>query len=200
MKEVDNHDNQEQGATESDEVMEVEVDEEVKDAIEKRLSGVLEDTEQTADDKKDVEVSKDAAGEDAEVERDVTERELPDDNIELKEDETMASKSDEVGVVFDRDEERREMPPITVISTISLEGMKNEDRRDSTGRKVIEVTKEFHEISISDTETESELNTTNEEAGEEVMRRGEKEKVRMEEEEETDAGPTRQMAMPKVEV
>ena len=78
--------------------------------------------------------------------------------------------------------------------------MKNEDRRDSTGRKVIEVTKEFHEISISDTETESELNTTNEEAGEEV-RRGEKEKVTMEEEEEgeeTDAAPTRQMAMPKV--
>lgn len=77
--------------------------------------------------------------------------------------------------------------------------MKNDDRRDSTGRKVIEVTKEFHEISISDTETESELNTTNEEAGEEVIRRGEKEKVRMEEEEETDAAPTRQMAMPKVD-
>ena len=79
--------------------------------------------------------------------------------------------------------------------------MKNEDRRDSVGRKVIEVTKEFHDISISDTETESELNTTNEEAGEEVIRRGEKEKVRMEEEEEeeeTDAAPTRQMAMPKV--
>ena len=79
--------------------------------------------------------------------------------------------------------------------------MKNEDRRDSVGRKVIEVTKEFHDISISDTETESELNTTNEEGGEEVIRRGEKEKVRMEEEEEeeeTDAAPTRQMAMPKV--
>ena len=80
--------------------------------------------------------------------------------------------------------------------------LKDDDRRDSTGRKVIEVTKEFHEISISDTETESELNTTNEEAGEEV-RRGEKEKVTMEEEkeeegEETDAAPTRQMAMPKV--
>ena len=96
MKEVDNHDNQdseEQGATESDEVMEVEVDEEVKNEIEKRLSGVLEDTEQTADDKKDVEVSKDAAGEDAEVERDVTERELPDDDVELKEDETMVNIS-----------------------------------------------------------------------------------------------------------
>lgn len=77
--------------------------------------------------------------------------------------------------------------------------MKDDAQRDSTGRKVIEVTKEFHEISISDTETESELNTTNEEAGEEV-RRGEKEKVTMEEEEveETDAAPTRQMAMPKV--
>ena len=85
-----------------------------------------------------------------------------------------------------------------------LKGMKDDARRDSTGRKVIEVTKEFHEISISDTETESELNTTNEEAGEEV-RRGEKEKmekVEVEEEEgegeETDAAPTRQMAMPKV--
>ena len=134
-----------------------------------------------------------------------------------------ASKSDEVGVVFDRDEERREMPPITVISTISLEVItghtveptyhhhfgihkfifvfpnKDDNRRDSTGRKVIEVTKEFHEISISDTETESELNTTNEEAGEETVRRGEKEKVKEEEDgEETDAAPTRQMVMPKV--
>ena len=83
-----------------------------------------------------------------------------------------------------------------------LKGMKDDARRDSTGRKVIEVTKEFHEISISDTETESELNTTNEEAGEEG-RRGEKEKmekveVEEEEGEETDAAPTRQMAMPKV--
>ena len=96
MKEVDNHDNQdseEQGATESDEVMEVEVDEEVKDAIEKRLSGVLEDTEQPADDKKDVEVSKDAACEDAEAEGDVTKRELANDDVELKEDETMVNIS-----------------------------------------------------------------------------------------------------------
>ena len=81
---------------------------------------------------------------------------------------------------------------------------KDDNRRDSTGRKVIEVTKEFHEISISDTETESELNTTNEETGEETVRRGEKEKVKeekvKEEEdgEETDAAPTRQMVMPKV--
>ena len=126
-------------------------------------------------------------------------------------------------MVFDRDEERREMPPITVISTISLEVItghtveptyhhhfgihkfifvfpnKDDNRRDSTGRKVIEVTKEFHEISISDTETESELNTTNEEAGGEAVRRGEKEKVKEEEDgEETDAAPTRQMVMPKV--
>ena len=79
---------------------------------------------------------------------------------------------------------------------MSFFSLKDDGRRDPTGRKVIEVTKEFHEISISDTETESELNTTNEETGEEV-RRGEKEKVRMEEE-ETDAAPTRQMAMPKV--
>ena len=129
------------------------------------------------------------------------------------------AKVDEVGVVFDREEERKELAPITVISTISLEVntlktplrchhhhlnvtstislfLQEDNTRDSTGRRVIEVTKEFHEISISDTETESELNTTNEETGEEV-RRGEKEKVRMEEE-ETDAAPPRQMAMPKV--
>ena len=30
-------------------------------------------------------------------------------------------KMDEVGVVFDREEERKELAPITVISTISLE-------------------------------------------------------------------------------
>merc|ERR1719341_2896863 len=179
MKEVDNHDNQnceEQEGAESDEVMEVEVDEEVKDAIEK---GIVEKAEETADDKEEVEET----NENAEAEKDDTEGDLPNDDVELKEDETLGSKADEVGVVFDREEERREMPPITVISTISLEGMKDDARRDSTGRKVIEVTKEFHEISISDTETESELNTTNEEAGEEVFRRGEKEKVRMEEEE-----------------
>ena len=72
---------------------------------------------------------------------------------------------------------------------------------------MIEVTKEFHEISISDTETESELNTTNEEVPveEEGRVKGEKEKVavavveeEVEEGEETDAAPTRQMAMPKV--
>ena len=31
------------------------------------------------------------------------------------------AKFDEVGVVFDREEERKELAPITVISTISLE-------------------------------------------------------------------------------
>ena len=31
------------------------------------------------------------------------------------------AKVDEVGVVFDREEERKELAPITVISTISLE-------------------------------------------------------------------------------
>ena len=84
--------------------------------------------------------------------------------------------------------------------------LQEDNPRDSTGRRVIEVTKEFHEISISDTETESELNTTNEEVPveEEGRVKGEKEKVTVavveeeEEEEETDAAPTRQMAMPKV--
>merc|ERR550532_2903276 len=112
-------------------------------------SEIVEKAEETADDKEEVEET----NENAEAEKDVTEGDLPNDDVELKEDETLGSKADEVGVVFDREEERREMPPITVISTISLEGMKDDARRDSTGRKVIE---EFHEISISDTETESE--------------------------------------------
>lgn len=96
MKEVDNHDNQdseELGATESDEVMEVEVDEDVRDAIEKRISGVVENTEQPADEKEDIEVvSKDVVDEDTETEKDVTERELANDDVELKEDETMVGE------------------------------------------------------------------------------------------------------------
>ena len=96
MKEVDNHDNnqdsEELGATEGDEVMEVEVDEDVKDAIEKRIPVVVENTEQPADDKDDIEVSKDVAGEDAEAENDVTEREVANDDVELKEDETMVGE------------------------------------------------------------------------------------------------------------
>ena len=119
------------------------------------------------------------------------------------------AKVDEVGVVFDREEERKELAPITVISTISLEVntlktplrchhhhlnvtstislfLQEDNTRDSTGRRVIEVTKEFHEISISDTETESELNTTNEEVPveEEGRVKGEKEKVAVAVEEE----------------
>ena len=88
MKEVDNHDNQnseEQGVGESDEVMEVEVDEEVKDAIEKRISGGVENT----DAKENIEASKEeTVNENGEAEKDVREGELPN---EVKEEETMVS-------------------------------------------------------------------------------------------------------------
>ena len=88
MKEVDNHDNQnseEQGVGESDEVMEVEVDEEVKDAIEKRISGGVEST----DAKEDIEASKkETVNENGEAEKGVREGELPN---EVKEEETMVS-------------------------------------------------------------------------------------------------------------
>ena len=86
MKEVDNHDNQnseEQEVTDCDEVMEVEVDEEVKDAIEK---GIVE--KEAADDKEEVEESKEVINENAEAEKDVTEGDLSNDDVELKEDET----------------------------------------------------------------------------------------------------------------
>ena len=88
MKEVDNHDNQnseEQGVGESDEVMEVEVDEEVKDAIEKRISGGVE----TKDAKENIEAStEETVNENGEAEKDVREGELPN---EVKEEETMVS-------------------------------------------------------------------------------------------------------------
>ena len=88
MKEVDNHDNQnseEQGVGESDEVMEVEVDEEVKDAIEKRISGGVENT----DAKENIEASKEeTVNENGEAEKGVREGELPN---EVKEEETMVS-------------------------------------------------------------------------------------------------------------
>jgi hypothetical protein len=98
-------------------------------------------------------------------------------------------------VVFDREEERREqLAGVSTISTISLEAEEAgaEARRD--GRRVIEVTKEFHDISISDTETESEVNTTHEEEDVDGCR-GEREKGARAEV-ETDAAPTRQMHMP----
>ena len=70
---------------------------------------------------------------------------------------------------------------INTISTIQL------DDNDSGqgGKKFIEVSKEFHEISISDTE-ESDFNTTNEDVREEG--------------EEVDAAPTRKMKLPAVSV
>ena len=82
---------------------------------------------------------------------------------------------------------------ITVISTIAIDeilvnGNHSESEQDTeqevtlvNGRKVIEVSQEFHEISISDTE-ESEFNTTNEEI---VC--------------ETDGAPTRRIQMPAVQ-
>ena len=127
----------------------------------------------------------------------------PDDVNENRISEADEGREEEsrIEVVFDRDEERRELPTVTVISTISLEGEREgeETKRDEEGRKIIEVTKEFHDISISDTETESDLNTTTEDFGED---KGEKEKggITKEEHDEKDSAPTRQMPYPKASV
>ena len=64
----------------------------------------------------------------------------------------------------DEEEEARPALGIHVISTSQLEEsisqQQEQQPRIVNGRKVIEVTKEFHEISMSD--SESDLNTTNE--------------------------------------
>merc|ERR1719233_2199042 len=101
-------------------------------------------------------------------------------------------------VIMDRAEEERESPKITVISTIDMDkptmnGIHIDDDNETptvNGRKFIEVTKEFHDISISD--TESELNTTNEEGGTDK-------ETPVSTTEETDSAPTRKMQMPKTE-
>eukprot|EP00092_Neocalanus_flemingeri_P023594 GFUD01025586.1.p1 GENE.GFUD01025586.1~~GFUD01025586.1.p1 ORF type:complete len:2395 (-),score=541.48 GFUD01025586.1:571-6762(-) len=113
----------------------------------------------------------------------------------LSEEKTENEKSKEI----DRDEEHIESPKITVISTIDMDkptinGIHIEDDNETptvNGRKFIEVTKEFHEISMSD--TDSELNTTNEDVG------ADKENLEVSTTEETDSAPTRKMAMPKNE-
>merc|ERR1711874_938749 len=92
------------------------------------------------------------------------------DITDAKEASEEAGENDK-SVIMDRDEEERESPKITVISTIDMDkptmnGIHIDDDNETptvNGRKFIEVTKEFHDISISD--TESELNTTNEDAG-----------------------------------
>ena len=80
--------------------------------------------------------------------------------------------------------EMSEDVPEAKINTISTIQLDNNDSGQG-GRKIIEVSKEFHEISISDTE-ESDFNTTNEDVREEG--------------EEVDAAPTRKMKLPAVSV
>ena len=74
--------------------------------------------------------------------------------------------------------------PDTKINTISTIQLDNEEMGHG-GKKVIEVSKEFHEISISDTE-ESDFNTTNDDIGDEAEATVE----------ETDAAPTRRLNLP----
>jgi len=122
-------------------------------------------------------------------------------NEENNEDDTPDEEKTEndKSVIMDRDQEERESPKITVISTIDMDkptmnGIHIEDDNETptvNGRKFIEVTKEFHDISMSD--TESELNTTNEDVG------TDKEKREVSTAEETDSAPTRKMQMPKTE-
>ena len=67
--------------------MEVEVDEEVRDAIEKRISGAVESGEQPKDDKEDIgEAAKETDIDNGEAEKET------DDDAEPKEDETTVNK------------------------------------------------------------------------------------------------------------
>ena len=72
---------------------------------------------------------------------------------------------------------------INTISSIQLDNTES-PAKVVGGRKVIEVSKEFHEISISDTE-ESDFNTTNDDIHDDAV-------------EETDAAPTRNIQLPPV--
>merc|ERR1711892_636290 len=124
--------------------------------------------------------------------------ECNEDNNEDDTPDEEKTKNDK-SVIMDRDQEERESPKITVISTIDMDkptmnGIHIEDDNETptvNGRKFIEVTKEFHDVSMSD--TESELNTTNEDVG------TDKENREVSPAEETDSAPTRKMQMPKTE-
>ena len=192
MKEVDNGSNERAESEKSNSIHETDIkdctDADSKPKEETTTDGHREDTHQSPVD-------------DELMDEKENKEDSPEDEPEEKSKEEPDSKVEELGVVFDREEERRDLATgVALISTISLEDHdqdKKDVKRDAEGRMIIEVTKEFHEISISDTETESELNTTNEEVLEE---RGEKEKTPSRREEETDSAPTRRMSMPKVEV
>ena len=82
------------------------------------------------------------------------------------------------------DKEESEDLPDTKINTISTIQLDNEDMGHG-GKKIIEVSKEFHEISISDTE-ESDFNTTNDDIADDAGATVE----------ETDAAPTRRVNLP----
>ena len=82
------------------------------------------------------------------------------------------------------EEVKSEDLPDTKINTISTIQLDNEDMGHG-GKKIIEVSKEFHEISISDTE-ESDFNTTNDDIADDTEATVE----------ETDAAPTRRLNLP----
>ena len=99
-------------------------------------------------------------------EKDLSENEIQ-DNGELEVEES----KDEIDI------------PEVKINTISTIQLDNDEKHElgHGGKKFIEVSKEFHDISISD--TESDFNTTNDDIHDEDV-------------EETDAAPTRKLQMP----
>jgi len=106
--------------------------------------------------------------------------------------EIHSEKTDNATETVIEESDKEEIPEakINTISTIELDDSRvngihadSEDTEPSQSvnvKKIIEVSKEFHEISISD--TESELNTTNDDINDTL--------------EETDAAPTRKIQIP----
>ena len=111
-------------------------------------------------------------------------------NKELTENDSEKTENATETVIEESDREEIPEAKINIISTIELDSSRvngihdnceeTETSTPSNVKKFIEVSKEFHDISISD--TESELNTTNDDLNETV--------------EETDAAPTRKILIP----
>ena len=171
---------------------------EVKETIVKNDEELQEIDLENKDEKVSTPESEDAKHIDSEVSENKETTEGTAETTEDTTETTEESKENTKSVIMDRAEEERESPKITVISTIDMDkptmnGIHIDDDNETptvNGRKFIEVTKEFHDISISD--TESELNTTNEDGGTDK-------EAPVSTTEETDSAPTRKMQMPKTE-
>ena len=163
-----------------------------EEIVEKEIVAAGDQTDQTTEDKAEEsfngetkieeETKSDIVEEDKVIETSATNIEPEPEKSKIEPKTEPEADADNTSV-NDEEEESEDLPD-TKINTISTIRLDNEDMGHG-GKKIIEVSKEFHEISISDTE-ESDFNTTNDDIADDAEATVE----------ETDAAPTRRLNLP----